>query len=169
MQALAGSEPQTTEGSVLLARAQMELGNAKAAFTVLLPYWRNEKLNAEYEIAILKDFGGLIPSTNHRIRMKRMLYAERMNYAAHIADLAGAKPLADAWTAVIKGEKKESALLDAVPTAQRSAGYVFAKAHFLRKQEKFTETAAVILKAPNLPCQLDRPRHLLGGMPRSVA
>ncbi|MDR7222689.1 lytic transglycosylase domain-containing protein [Aminobacter aminovorans] len=146
--AFAGSEPQTIEGALLLARAQKELGNAKAALSVLLPYWRNEKLDAKYEIAILNDFGSLIPAADHRIRMERMLYADRVNSAARVAEPAGAKPLADAWAAVIKGDKKAQALLDAVPAGQRSAGYVFAKARLLRKQEKFTEAAAVMLKAP---------------------
>lgn len=146
--AFAGSEPQTIEGALLLARAQKELGNAKAALAVLLPYWRNEKLDAKYEVAILNDFGNLIPAADHRIRMERMLYADRVNSATRVAELAGAKPLADAWAAVIKGDKKAAALLDAVPTGQRSAGYVFAKARLLRKQDKFTEAAAVMLKAP---------------------
>lgn len=146
--AFAGSEPQTIEGALLLARAQKELGNAKAALAVLQPFWRSEKLDAKYEVAILRDFGSLIPAADHRIRMERMLYADRVNSAARVAELAGAKPLADAWAAVIKGDKKAQALLDAVPASQRSAGYVFAKARLLRKQEKFTEAAAVMLKAP---------------------
>ncbi|BBD36929.1 lytic transglycosylase [Aminobacter sp. Y103A] len=146
--AFAGSEPQTIEGALLLARAQKELGNAKAALAVLQPFWRTEKLDAKYEVAILKDFGNLIPAADHRIRMERMLYADRVNSAARVAEFAGAKPLADAWAAVIKGDKKAQALLDAVPASQRSAGYVFAKARLLRKQEKFTEAAAVMLKAP---------------------
>jgi len=146
--AFAGSEPQTIEGALLLARAQKELGNSKAALAVLLPFWRNEKLDAKYEVAILNDFGSLIPAADHRIRMERMLYADRVNSAARVAELAGAKQLADAWAAVIKGDKKAQALLDAVPASQRSAGYVFAKARLLRKQEKFTEAAAIMLKAP---------------------
>ncbi|QOF72754.1 transglycosylase SLT domain-containing protein [Aminobacter sp. SR38] len=146
--AFAGSEPQTIEGALLLARAHKELGNAKAALAVLQPFWRTEKLDAKYEVAILRDFGSLIPAADHRIRMERMLYADRVNSAARVAEFAGAKPLADAWAAVIKGDKKAQALLDAVPASQRSAGYVFAKARLLRKQEKFTEAAAVMLKAP---------------------
>lgn len=146
--AFAGSEPQTIEGALLLARAHKELGNAKAALAVLQPFWRTEKLDARYEVAILRDFGSLIPAADHRIRMERMLYADRVNSAARVAEFAGAKPLADAWAAVIKGDKKAQALLDAVPASQRSAGYVFAKARLLRKQEKFTEAAAVMLKAP---------------------
>lgn len=146
--AFAGSEPQTIEGALLLARAQMALGDAKAALTVLQPYWRNEKLEPKDEAAIIKEFGSLIPTADHRIRMERMLYADRVSSAIRVADLAGAKALADAWVAVIKSDKKASALLEAVPANQRSAGYFFAKARYLRKQEKFTDAAATMLKAP---------------------
>lgn len=146
--AFAGSEPQTIEGALLLARAQMALGNAKAALAVLQPYWRNEKLEPKDEAAVIKEFGSLIPAADHRVRMEKMLYADRVNSAVRIADLAGAKALADAWIAVIKGDKKAPALLEAVPVNQRSAGYFFAKSRYLRKQEKFTDAAAVMLKAP---------------------
>lgn len=146
--AFAGSEPQTIEGALLLARAQMALGDAKAARTTLSPFWRSEKLEAKQEVAILAEFAALIPAADHRIRMEKMLYADRVNSAARVAELAGAKQLVDAWTAVIKGDKKAAALLEAVPAKQRSAGYFFAKSRYLRKQEKFTEAAAVMLKAP---------------------
>ncbi|GAA2862534.1 soluble lytic murein transglycosylase [Aminobacter niigataensis] len=146
--AFAGSEPQTIEGALLLARAQMALGDTKAARATIGPFWRSEKLEAKQEVAILAEFAALIPPADHRIRMEKMLYADRANSAARVADLAGAKQLVDAWTAVIKGDKKAAALLEAVPASQRSAGYFFAKSRYLRKQEKFTDAAAVMLKAP---------------------
>lgn len=146
--AFAGSEPQTIEGALLLARAQVALGETKAARATIGPFWRSEKLEAKQEVAILAEFAALIPPADHRIRMEKMLYADRANSAARVAELAGAKQLVDAWTAVIKGDKKAAALLEAVPAKQRSAGYFFAKSRYLRKQEKFTEAAAVMLKAP---------------------
>ncbi|AWC24818.1 Soluble lytic murein transglycosylase precursor [Aminobacter sp. MSH1] len=146
--AFAGSEPQTIEGALLLARAQMALGDTKAARATISPFWRSEKLEAKQEVAILAEFAALIPAADHRIRMEKMLYADRTSSAARVAELAGAKQLVDAWTAVIKGDKKAAALLEAVPAKQRSAGYFFAKSRYLRKQEKFTDAAAVMLKAP---------------------
>lgn len=148
VQAFAGSQPQTIEGAVLLARAQMELGDAKAARATLSPYWRNEKLEPQQEAAVIKEFGTLIPQADHRFRMEKMFYADRVNSAQRIADLAGAKALADAWAAVIKGDKKAAALLEAVPANQRSAGYFFAQSRNMRKNEKFADAAAFMLKAP---------------------
>lgn len=148
VQAFAGSEPQTIEGAILLARAQMELGDAKAARATLSPYWRNERLEPQQEAAVVKEFGTLISQADHRFRMEKMFYADRVNSALRIADLAGAKALAEAWAAVIKGDKKATTLLDAVPANQRSAGYFFAQSRNMRKNEKFADAAAFMLKAP---------------------
>ena len=77
------------------------------------------------------------PAADHRFRMERMLYAERPKSAQRVAGLAGAKQLADAWAAVLRGDKKAGKLLDAVPAAQRSAGYLFAEAKYLRAPRRF--------------------------------
>lgn len=148
VQAFGGSEPQTAEGVIILARALVTLGERDKARAVLAPFWRSEKLDAKDEAAIIKEFGKLIPAADHRYRMERMLYSDRATSAQRVAGLAGAKALADAWTAVIKGDKNARKLLDAVPAAQRSAGYMFAEAKYLRRNEKFSKAAAVMLKAP---------------------
>jgi soluble lytic murein transglycosylase len=148
VQAFNGSQPLTTEGTVVLARSFVTLGNLKAARSVLSPFWRREKLEAIDEAAIIAEFGGIIPAADHRIRMERMFYADRVNSANRVAVLAGAAELARAWTAVIRGDRDAQKLLDAVPAAQRSAGYLFAKAEYLRRQKKFAEAAAVVMKAP---------------------
>lgn len=147
-QAFDGSQPLTSEGVVILARSYVALGNAKAARSVLSPFWRAELLEAKDETAIIKEFGKLIPAADHRFRMERMFYADRVNSALRVAGLADAQPLADAWAAADKGDKNAAKLLKAVPAAQRSAGYFFAQAEYLRKQDKFSDAAAVVMKAP---------------------
>jgi soluble lytic murein transglycosylase len=148
VQAFGGSQPLTLEGVVLLARAYGALGNTKAAQTVLSPFWRTEKLEAKDEAAIIAEFGPIIPAADHRFRMERMFYADRVNSALRVASLAGAQELADAWAAAIRGDKTAPDLLKAVPTAQRSAGYFFAEAEYLRKQKEYAAAAAIVMKAP---------------------
>ncbi|KQZ94402.1 lytic transglycosylase [Mesorhizobium sp. Root157] len=148
IEAFNGSQPQTREGVVLLARAYAAAGNIKAAVSVLSPFWRTERLEPADETAMLAEFGALIPQADHRFRMERMFYADRVNSALRVAGPAGAQPLADAWAATIRGDKNAPALLRAVPQAQRSAGYFFAEAKYLRRQDKFTAAATVMLKAP---------------------
>jgi len=147
-QAFGRSQPLTPEGVTILARSQVALGNAAAARAVLVPFWRSEKLEAKDETAIIKEFGALIPATDHRYRMERMFYADRPSSALRVAGLAGAQQLADAWAAADKGDNNAAKLLKAVPAGQRSAGYFFAEAEYLRKLQKFADAAAVVMKAP---------------------
>ncbi|RWP05187.1 lytic transglycosylase domain-containing protein [Mesorhizobium sp.] len=149
VQAFGGSQPQTVEGVVILARSYASQGNVEAARSVLSPFWRTEKLEARDEAAIIREFGKLIPAADHRFRMERMFYADRVNSALRVAGLAGAQQLADAWAAADRGDKNAAKLLKAVPAAQRSAGYLFAQAQYLRKQQKFSDAAAMLMKAPS--------------------
>ena len=148
VQTFHGSQPLTAQGTVLLARAYVALGNADAARSVLSPFWRTAKLDAKDETAIIAEFGQIIPAGDHRSRMERMFYADRVNSALRVAELAQAKPLADAWAAAIRNAKETPKLLAAVPATQRAAGYLFAQAEYLRRQRKFGEAAAIMLKAP---------------------
>lgn len=144
----AESPPQTFEGTVALVRAHVALGQKKKAIAVLSPFWRTEKLEARQEAVVLKEFGKLLAKADHRFRMERMLYIERIRSAERVAGLAGAKALVKAWAAVIRNEGNARKLLDAVPAAERSAGYIFAEARYLRRKKKFEQAAKVMLKAP---------------------
>lgn len=148
IRAFDGSQPQTFEGVMVLARAYVASGNIKAARSVLSPFWRTAILEARDEAALIKEFGSLIPATDHRFRMERMFYADRANSALRVAGLAGAQQLAEAWAAADKGDKNAPKLLKAVPAMQRSAGYFFAQAEYLRKQEDFAGAAAIVMQAP---------------------
>jgi soluble lytic murein transglycosylase len=148
IKAFGGSQPLTVEGAMLLARAYREVGNTEAAIGVLSPFWRTQKLEARDEARIIEEFGAIIPQTDHRFRMERMLYAGRAASAERVAALAGAKELARAWSAAMRGDKAAPALLKAVPVAQRSAGYAFAEATYLRKKRRFKEAAAIVMQAP---------------------
>lgn len=149
VKSFAGSRPQTAEGTIVLARAYVAKGDVKAAQAVLSPFWRTEKLEVKDETAIINEFGPIIPTADHRYRMERMFYANRVGSAQRVATLAGAKELADAWAAASQGDKNTPKLLAAVPTEQRGAGYLFAEAEYLRKRKKFADAAALLLKAPD--------------------
>ncbi|HEU4987798.1 MAG TPA: lytic transglycosylase domain-containing protein [Rhizobiaceae bacterium] len=155
--AFGNTAPQTYEGVVILARAHIALGNKDAARAVLSPFWRNEKLEAKEEVAILREFGSIIPAADHRYRMERMLYEDRIRSAERVADRAGGEALTKARAAVIRGESNAGKLLDAVPKSQRLAGYYFAKARYLRRAGKFSAAAKVMLEAPREPEKLVDP------------
>ena len=148
LSAFGNSRPQTTEGAILLARAQLATGNTAQARATLGQFWRTEKLDAKEEQTIIREFGKVIPASDHRFRMERMLYADRIASAERVAALAGGRELVRAFAAVTRNEKNAKSLIDAVPKAQRNAAWIFAESRRLRRADKHREAAAVMLKAP---------------------
>lgn len=140
--------PQTTEGAILLARAYLATNARDQARTMLGAFWREKTLSAKDESSILAEFGGLIDKADHRFRMERMLYDENVSSAQRIANAAGAPDLAKAWTAVLRGGRDADQLLAAVPKEQRSAGFQFAQAKQLRRENQLAGAAAIMIAAP---------------------
>ena len=148
LSAFANAQPQTAQGAIVLARAHLAVGNADAARRVLARVWRTEKLEAAEEQAIIREFGAVIPAADHRHRMERMLYSDRIASAERVAGLAGGRELVKAVAAVSRNEGNAGKLLDAVPQAQRTAIHVYARSRHLRRAGKYKEAAAVMLEAP---------------------
>lgn len=146
--ALAGAPPQTFEGTMLLGKALFALGREQEARTLLTPFWRRTKLAARQETAFLRAFGQVLPPSDHHYRAERMLYEDRIRSAERVATLAGIEELVAAWGAVIRNRDNAGALLEAVPESQRDAGYLHAKAKYLRRQGQFVEAARVLADAP---------------------
>lgn len=146
--ALGDGEPLTIEGALALARAYRSLGDSERAAAAIGTAWRSQPLDPARENAVIAEFGAIIAPADHRARMEAMLHHDRIASAGRVAALAGAEALWRAWAAVIRGEKNAAALLEAVPEAQRSAGYAFAKARLLRKSGKLREAAMTLLAAP---------------------
>lgn len=146
--ALGSASAKTIEGAILLARAKVQAGDRAGAAAALSDIWRKSRLDADDEAKVMAEFGSVIPTADHRFRMERMLYQERVPSAALVAKLAGAPELAAAWGAVIRGDKDAAKKLDTVPAAERSAGYAFAKAKLLRKSGNREDAAKLLVAAP---------------------
>ena len=84
------------------------------------------------------------------------LYAEDIDGAMRSANRAGgnAPVIAKARFAVIKKAADAKAQLDGVPAeARRDIGYIFSRAQWLRREDKATEAAELMLSVPNDPTQ----------------
>ncbi|MGL4405396.1 MAG: lytic transglycosylase domain-containing protein, partial [Notoacmeibacter sp.] len=143
-----GTPPQSFDGALLLAKALKNKGDTDGAAAALKPLWLKAKLEAAEEKAVLEEFGTIIPAAAHRVRMQAMLYDDRVTSAGRVAGPAGLTALYKAWAAVIRKDANAGALLDAVPEKQRIAGYYFAKARYLRRNERTSQAASVMLSAP---------------------
>lgn len=146
--ALKDRSPLTAEGAIISARAHVALGDAEAARQIIGPFWRTTELDPKQETSILAEFGALIPQADHRFRMERMLYAERIKSAERVATYAQAEPLFKAWAGVLRRDKDALKLLTAVPANQRTAGFLFAECKQLRRAKQFSAAASVVGKAP---------------------
>ena len=87
--------------------------------------------------------------------------------AKRVATLAGAKPLAEAWAAVIKGDPTAGKLLDAVPAAQRSAGYSVRRGTLPAPQGEVPQGGGDRAQGAERPRLADRSRRMVGRTARA--
>lgn len=146
--------PETAEGMMALANALIATGRNEAAAARLGAFWRETKLDAGDERAILDRFGTSIAKADHCHRQEYMLYEDRIRSAERVATLCGRPALQAASAAVIRGNRNAGALLEKVPESERSAGYTYALARHLRRAGKYGEAAEVMLRAPADPAKL---------------
>jgi soluble lytic murein transglycosylase len=150
------NQPLTAQGKFALARALLLEGDRADAQNLVREAWRHDNFSGDLELQILDVFRGLITDADHKTRMDMRLYAEDVDGAMRSANRAGgnAAVIAKARVAVIKKAADAKAQLDGVPAEARSdIGYIFSRAHWLRREGKATEAAELMLSVANDPTQ----------------
>jgi soluble lytic murein transglycosylase len=153
----ADAKPTTPKGRFALARALLSEGDRASAAHYAREAWRNDTFSRDLEKQAEDAFGNLLTHADYKARMEKLFYAEETDDAMRIARRLGGAQLAiaKARNAVIDRVSKAGALLDAVPeSARRDAGYIFARAQWLRRQEKWIEAGRTIINAPRDPALL---------------
>jgi len=143
--------PRTAKGRLALARALLGLGDRAGAQAQVRDAWRNESLSMDLEDEVLDQFKDLLTPTDFKVRADMRLYAEDVDAGLRAASRAGptAQAIAKAWAAVLRKTANAKALLEAVPAeATHDLGYIFARAQWLRHEDKAPEAAALILSVP---------------------
>jgi soluble lytic murein transglycosylase len=154
IEAFGSSRPLSTRGAMLLARAHLARGNRASAADIIRPAWRENSMPNETESAILGEFGSLLTSADHRARLDRALLKERADDAMQIARQLGSGwvSLVNARMAVERKAANAGKLLDAVPANLRDEPtYLFGRAQWARRTERWQEAAQLLLKAPRDP------------------
>ena len=149
-------QPLTAQGKFALARALLLEGDQADAQNLVREAWRDDNFSGALEAQILDVFGDLITDADHKTRMDMRLYAEDVDGAMRSANRAGgnAPVIAKGRVAVIKKAADAKAQLDGVPAEARGdIGYIFNRAQWLRREEKATEAAELMLSVPNDPTQ----------------
>src|SRR6202022_779615 len=120
--------------------------------------WRNDPMSEDTENTALDLFGALLTAGDHKARMDSLLYGTEQEAAGLRAAKrlgAGHVALAKARIAANRKAGNSKALLEAVPRELHGdAGYIFSKIQLLRREEKFTEAAQLMMSAPKDPGRL---------------
>jgi len=144
-------KPTTAKGRYVLAHVLLASGDRQGAAALVRYAWRNQDCSGEVEKRVLEMFGDLLTRADHKARMEDRLYADDTESGLRAAERVGGNDLliARAWAAVIRRTHNAKALLDAVPhSARGESDYIFARAQWLRRENKPEEAGKLILSAP---------------------
>ena len=146
--------PTTAKGRFMLARVLLAQGDRTAAAALVRYAWRHDEFSADVEKKVLEMFGDMLSIADHKARMEARFYADDVAAGLRAAERLGGNELAigRARAAVLRKAGNAKSLLDAVPTsAQRDAGYIFARVQWLRQNNKAEDASRLILTAPKDP------------------
>jgi soluble lytic murein transglycosylase len=150
--------PLSAKGRFALAKAMLARGDRANAERLVREAWRNDPMSEDTESAALDMFGALLTAGDQKARLDLFLYNTENEAAAMRAAKrlgAGYVALAKARLATVRKAANAKALLDAVPHELHSdPGYLFSKIQLLRREEKFTEAAQLMLSASRDPARL---------------
>ena len=143
------TKPTTVEGAILLSRALMEKGQKTRANRIIAPFWRNETLDKKTERIILGTVGSVLTRSDHRFRMHRLFYNDRIRAALRVAAKAEQFSLAKARAAVIRKQSNAAKLLEAVAgSSKKDVAYLFARIEHARRSGIYSKAAQLLLAAP---------------------
>jgi soluble lytic murein transglycosylase len=149
LQAFGGSAPETSEGTLILARALVAKGETRQAAIRLRSLWATKSLDVATETKVLGEFPALLTTVDHKRRMEMLLYRGRFEQAARFSDLGKAQSLYRAWVAMSKKAGNASALIAAIdPSWRDDPAYLFVRIEQLRKQENYEAAAKLLAQLP---------------------
>lgn len=158
--AFQGSRPYSNRGRIMLARALVQKGRKDDAKQWVRFAYRDDKLGSEEANILETEFGSLLAQADYKARFDMLILkdhgAEAMKAAKKLG--GGYESLAKAAQAVEKKQGNAGALLDAVPGALKDDPiYLFARAQYARRTERWKEAADFLIRAPKDPRALGRP------------
>nr|WP_249158197.1 lytic transglycosylase domain-containing protein [Bradyrhizobium jicamae] len=150
--------PISAKGRLALAKAMIARGDRANAERLVREAWRGDPMSEDTESTVLDTFGSFLTGGDHKARFDTMLYGTD-NEAAGMRE---AKRLGSGYVALAKARVAANrkggnlrALIEAVPSELRGdTGFLFARIQLLRREEKFTEAAQLVLGAPKDPARL---------------
>ncbi len=156
---LGDAPPQTAQGRVALARAELAQGKREEAQALVRALWRDGDLDTASETTVLREFGSVLTRDDHRARASRLAYSGRPAAAWRAAALAGPDVVAliNARLEAARGPLS-ARTSSAVSQALRSdPGYLFAHVQDARRSGRYDEAIGWLKLAPSDPAELVDP------------
>ncbi|WP_244551968.1 lytic transglycosylase domain-containing protein [Rhizobium sp. RU33A] len=149
LSAFGDTAPETTEGTMLLARAHLASGDTAKAASLIRTLWRTDALDEAAEDRIIKEFSALLRPTDHRARMDYLMYRDRASQAKRFASLGEAQSLYRAWAGLNSRAKNVDALIAAVDKSwAKDPALLYIRIENLRRQLRYEEAAKLLEQMP---------------------
>ena len=153
-----GEQPISAKGRFVLARALLARGDRATAQRLVREAWHGDYFTRDTEETAFEQFGTLLTAGDIKTRMEMLLYSgDNAEAAMRSAKRLGSGhvALAKARIALNKKASNTKALLDAVPADLHSDPlYLFSRAQWFRREEKFAEAARAMQAAPREAARL---------------
>ncbi len=149
--AFGGRTPETGAGKAALAIALAETGDMRRARQLAQDAWRNDAMDLDERRAFLRRGERLVGRDDHKFRMDRLLYNDRIEEGLRVARLLGGDDLRLAETRAIVSKRQSNALsaLDALPrNLRRDPLWTFSRVQALRRAGRDEAAAQLLLDAP---------------------
>lgn len=156
--AFQGSRPYSNKGRIMLARALVQKGRRSDAAQWVRYAYRDDKLTDEESSILENEFANLLEQGDYKARFDWALLKGQGGEALRAARKLGSgyEALARARIAVDKKDGNAGKLLDSVSGALRSdPAYIFGRAQYARRTERWKEAADWLMQAPK------DPRHMV--------
>jgi soluble lytic murein transglycosylase len=155
--------PQTPQGMLALARAQLANGNRESARKWAARGWRLTEADATVEGKVISEFGSLLTPADHKARLWTKIMEQETNAAMRVAKRLSADHQQAAKVAQLllrnqSGAKKALGQLSAAMRSEPAMQY--AAAHFHRKADRYVEAAGVLLKAAADHSEIANPEEM---------
>ncbi|BAT60740.1 soluble lytic murein transglycosylase precursor [Variibacter gotjawalensis] len=142
-------EPAGSTGKLAYARAALAQGDRANAQKYVRAAWREDDFGPDTEAQAMETFGGMITAADQKARMDARLYAEDHETALRAAKRLGSTELAIAQARIAVNRKAGNAgALISAAGGRSDAGLTFSRIQYLRRADKTSEAAQLMLSAP---------------------
>ena len=142
--------PNDFQAAFELARKYYNNNNKKLAYKIIIPFWRDKKLDKFQERDMKNTFRSLLKKDDYQARVELLLGEQLLNRAKGLAQLADMVKLVDARIAVERNYKNAGALLKPLYKSHGTdPNFLLSLARYFRRGEEIIKAGETLISATN--------------------